>query len=165
MLSSHFLPKKVSALNGCFPLLRPCLSKGVGVKTPNSIPGIHYNNFWLFFCIQWPLCFLPSTLLVSQNMNKALGWKIFDLRRYFVPGSSKENVTCSVRQDTVFHEDGAVIELLLHLNFAIYQQLNKSYWPRLQQWGLVYNHRTICKQLLQILESLLLNAKVQRKST
>lgn len=58
----------------------------------------------------------------------------------------------SVRQDTAFHEDGTVIELLLHLNFAIYQQLNKSYWPQLQQWGLVHNHRTICKQLLQILE-------------
>lgn len=25
-------PKKVSTLNGCFPLLKPCLSRGVGVK-------------------------------------------------------------------------------------------------------------------------------------
>lgn len=153
MLSSLFHPKIVSALNGCFPLPRPCLSRGVGVKSPNSIPGTHYNNFWLLFlCIQWSLCFLPSSLLVPQNMSEALGWRIFDLRGYFLPGSSKENVNCSVRQDTVFHEDGAITELLLPLNFAIYQQLNKSYWPQLQQWGLVYNHRTICKQLLQTLE-------------
>lgn len=29
-----FLPKNVSTLNGCFPLLKPYLSRGLGVKFP-----------------------------------------------------------------------------------------------------------------------------------
>jgi len=42
----------------------------------------------------------------------------------------------------VFREDVTATELLLHLNYAIYHELNEGYWQWLQQRMLVYNHRS-----------------------